>query len=230
MRYMGSKSGIAKHITPFLMDGHSADMLYIEPFVGGANMIDSIAAERRVGYDVNPYLIALWQAVSQGWTPPETLSESEYNRIRNDKDTDPVLTAWAGFACSYGCKWFGGYARGKKKDGSPRDHQAEAYRNALKQFPKLRGVQFECRSVFDIEIPSTRATIYCDPPYAGTTEYRDSFNPERFYDWLRFQAALGHRVFISEYAMPADFECIWQREVNCGLDSGRRIEKLFTLR
>ena len=229
MRYMGSKAGISKEIAPLLMDGHGQDMLYIEPFVGGANMIDAIPASvRRIGYDVNPYLIALWRAVSNGWTPPETVTEQEYNDAKNNQDKDPVFSAWAGFACSFGGKWFGGYARGNKPDGTPRNHPEEAYRNAMKQFPALRGVQFQCRSVFDIELPG-RATIYCDPPYAGTTKYRTGFDHDKFYDWCRFQAMSGHRVFVSEYAMPADFRVVWQKDVNCGLDSKRRVEKLFTL-
>lgn len=229
MRYMGSKASLSKEILPFLMNGHVSGAAYLEPFVGGANMIDAVPSTvNRVGYDVNPYLIALWQAVSNGWTPPETVTEAQYVEAKNNPDKDPIFAAWAGFAASYGCKWFGGYARGKKPDGSPRDHSNEAYRNALKQFPRLLGVKFECRSVFDIELPE-QATIYCDPPYAGTTKYRTDFDHERFYNWCRFQAMKGHRVFVSEYNMPADFRVVWQKEVNCGLDSGRRVEKLFTL-
>ena len=42
-------------------------------------------------------------------------------------------------------------------------------------------------------------------------------------------------VLISEYSMPDDFECIWQKEMMCTLDSNRkendkkniRVEKLF---
>ena len=41
--------------------------------------------------------------------------------------------------------------------------------------------------------------------------------------------------FVSEYNMPSDFKCIWQKEMMCTLDSNRkendkkniRIEKLF---
>ncbi len=57
---MGSKSRIAKYIVPIIQqcidDSHSDT--YIEPFVGGANVIDKIKCWRRIGYDENQYLIA----------------------------------------------------------------------------------------------------------------------------------------------------------------------------
>ena len=43
----------------------------------------------------------------------------------------------------------------------------------------------------------------CDPPYAGTWEYKaGGFDHQAFYDWCLKQDAL---VFISEYSMPDDF-------------------------
>ena len=44
----------------------------------------------------------------------------------------------------------------------------------------------------------------------------------------------GHKVFISEYNAPEDFECLWQMEVNSSLTkntgSKKATEKLFTYR
>ena len=43
----------------------------------------------------------------------------------------------------------------------------------------------------------------------------------------------GISIYISEYDMPDDFTCIWQKEVRMTLDvksnSDIRVEKLFTL-
>ena len=43
----------------------------------------------------------------------------------------------------------------------------------------------------------------------------------------------GHQIFISEYNMPDDFICVWQKEIISSLtqDTGSKkaIEKLFTL-
>lgn len=63
-------------------------------------------------------------------------------------------------------------------------------------------VEQRCCSYQDIEIPEG-FVCYCDPPYAGTWEYKaGGFDHQAFYDWCLKQKAL---VFISEYSMPDDF-------------------------
>lgn len=235
MKYMGSKARHAKELLPIILKDHTPDMWYVEPFVGGANMIDKvdpIIAPKRLGCDVHEYLIALWQAVSSGWTPPSTFTEEEYNKVRTNKDAYPKeLVGYIGFALSYSGKWFGGWCR----DGAgTRDYITESYKNAQKQFPHLEGVHFRNKSVFDIDFSKCgQSTIYCDPPYVGTTKYKDDFDHERFYTWCRDRHKEGHKVFISEYYMPDDFVCVWSKEVNNSLtkDTGSKkgIEKLFTL-
>jgi DNA adenine methylase len=235
MKYMGSKARHAKELLPIILKDHTPDMWYVEPFVGGANMIDKVSpviAPKRLGCDVHEYLIALWQAVSKGWEAPDNLSEDQYNNIRKNKQDYPAeLVGYVGFALSYSGKWFGGWCR----DGAgKRDYVTESFKNAAKQFPALLGVHFQNKSVFDIDFSRCgKATIYCDPPYAGTTKYKDSFDHERFYQWCRDRHYEGHKVFISEYNMPDDFICIWSKEVNNSLtkDTGSKkgVEKLFTL-
>ena len=61
MKYVGSKNRISKYIVP-IIQSHIDNPLcqgYIEPFVGGANIIDKIRCKRKFGYDTNKYLIAL---------------------------------------------------------------------------------------------------------------------------------------------------------------------------
>ena len=233
MKYMGSKARHAKEIIPFLMEGHSPEMLYIEPFVGGANMLDKIPVDKaplRFGCDVHHYLIEMWKAVSMGWMPPREFTEDQYKDVRENKgDYPPELVGYVGFALSYGGKWFGGWCR----DGQgKRNYVDEAYRNAEKQFPLLRGVTFEERSVFDV-FPTRLSTIYCDPPYAGTTKYKDDFDHGGFYEWCRLMKYHGHRVFVSEYWMPSDFKCVWEKQVTSSLTQNtgakRNTERLFTL-
>lgn len=65
MKYMGSKSRIKKWVVPFLqelIDKNNVDT-YIEPFVGGANVIDDIQCENRIGGDLHDKLIALLKHV-----------------------------------------------------------------------------------------------------------------------------------------------------------------------
>lgn len=234
MKYMGSKVRHAKEIIPLLMEEWEDGMVYIEPFVGGANVIDKIPVpnEKKFGYDIHEYLMEMWRAVSNGWMPPESFTEEEYLSIRDSKDANKALTGYAGFALSYGGKWFGGWRRDNE---GKRDYVSEAYRNAAKQFPSLRGVKFSQKSVFEVVDIEGKALIYCDPPYKGTTKYKDDFDHERFYGWCEDRVNEGHSVFISEYWMPEDrFECVWSKEVNSSLtrDTGSKkgVEKLFVVK
>jgi Site-specific DNA methylase len=56
MKYMGSKTRIAKHILPIILEHHNASKVYVEPFVGGANLIDKITGDR-IGSDLNETVI-----------------------------------------------------------------------------------------------------------------------------------------------------------------------------
>ena len=229
MKYMGSKARHAKELLPIILANRKEGQWYVEPFVGGANMIDKVDGNR-IGADINEYLIEMWKAVSSGWMPPEHIDEKQYYDIRDNKEKhSKALVAYAGFALSYSGKWFGGWCR----DGAgKRNYVNEALKNAMKQFPKLVGVDFQESSYQYLEIPAS-SIVYCDPPYKGTTKYKDTFDHEMFYDWCRQKHKEGHQVFVSEYQMPDDFICVWSKEVNNSLtkDTGSKkgIEKLFVL-
>ena len=60
MKYMGSKKRIAKFILPIMLAEAEKNRLttWVEPFVGGANMIDKVPDMfERVGYDLNEHVI-----------------------------------------------------------------------------------------------------------------------------------------------------------------------------
>lgn len=83
--------------------------------------------------------------------------------------------------------------------------------------------------------PKDKTIIYCDPPYKNTTQkYRHSgLDYDKFYNDLREWHQQGYRIFISEYDMPSDFECILEINTRDKLSSniqGKRTEKLFMLR
>jgi DNA adenine methylase len=230
MKYMGSKERIAKHILPIILKGRKEGQWYVEPFVGGANMIDKVEGNR-IGADLNGYLISLLTHCSNGLSEdlPDKITEEEYINIKNNKeDYDDFLVAHCGFNATFGAKWFGGYARPRKLTGYDRD--VICGKNLLvKQMSMLSGVKFECKSYLDLDIPPN-SIIYCDPPYAGTTKYKDDFNRDKFWKWCRDKAKEGHQVFISEYNAPDDFECIWSKEIQSGLNTNstkKGVEKLF---
>lgn len=208
---------------------------YYEPFVGGGWIVSNITPSicKRFASDNNPYLIALYKAVQQGWEGPNHISEEEYIHIKNNKsDYPPELVAFAGFGCSFGKKWFGTYAR----DGSTYkqvNYADRLKRGLAKRKHLIEGVEFRCVNYYDLEIPPN-STIYCDPPYKGVTGYSGSgskFNHEDFYDWCcSFSNDIN--IFISEYDMPDDrFDCVFEKNQNVRLNNQTKIthkvERLF---
>lgn len=225
MKYMGSKNRIAKDILPIILKGRT-DQTYVEPFVGGCNLIDKVQG-RRIGADINSDLIGMWKALQAGWLPPKNVSEFEYYAARQSADIP--LKTYISINLSYSGKIWGGYARdGKGK----RNYGEEAFKNVTKQILFIKGVEFVACSYEDLSIPDD-SIIYCDPPYKGTTKYKHSLDYEAFYHWCRIQKANGHSIFISEYSMPIDFKCVWEKELVSSLtqDTGSKkaVERLFTL-
>lgn len=226
MQYMGSKARFAKEILPIILQDRTDGQWYVEPFCGGANVIDKVTGNR-IANDFHPHLICLLQAVSNGWVPPSDVSEEEYKEAKSAKSIDP-LTAFIGFGCSFGTKWFGGYARNKMGTNYAKMNAV----NLLKQAPGLRGIDFRCGSYCDLDIPEN-SIIYCDPPYEGTTKYSTSgIDYKAFWRWCRDMASAGHKVYVSEYNAPDDFQCVWEKKTHANFDSGRdggseRTERLF---
>lgn len=231
MQYLGSKNRISKELKPIIERYFNVNTTkYIEPFVGGANMIDKIDFDRKIGSDVNPYLIALLQYVQDvNNRLPETITENEYTEVKvNMSQYEDWYVGLVGFCGSYGAKFFGGFANGNDR----RDRPSEAIRNLAKQAPHLQGITFNCGD-YSVYSNVKEAVIYCDPPYRGTTKYKtDGLNYEAFYEWC-VMLAEHNTVLISEYNMPTDrFECVWEREYSVNLDAKReakstRIERLY---
>ncbi|MDB9720330.1 hypothetical protein OAA67_00455 [Winogradskyella sp.] len=230
MKYMGSKARFAKELLPIILKDRKPKQAYLEPSAGGMNMIDKVDGIR-IANDQHQELMAMWQAlIYDNWDPPQTVSEEKYKHIKYNQSEYPKhLVGYVGFN-SFGGKWFAGYRRDKE---GKRDYWGEHYRNITKQVPKLVGLQLSCKSYLDLEIPKN-SIIYCDPPYAKTTKYRDSFDHAQFWDWCRQQSKAGHQVFISEYNAPEDFACIWEKDAKTTFswhaehsDAKVSVERLF---
>lgn len=234
MKYMGSKARISKEVSKilnrYILDNNVS--IYIEPFVGGANMIENIVCKNKYGLDINDYIICMWNALQKGYLPPDTITKEEYEDIKNNKDKYPKeLVAIAGFCATYNAKWFGGYAGiVHTKIGTVRNYYDESIRNILNQVPKVNDVSFSCKDYREIRLEKlNNVLIYCDPPYANTTKYKDDFNHDDFWRWVRL-ASKNNFVFVSEYSAPDDFISIWEKPVVTTLDKNSRkidIEKLF---
>ena len=230
MKYQGSKNRFAKEILPIILKNRKPNQFYVEPFVGAFNLIQWVDGNR-IANDSNEYLIELFKAIQQGYEPPQLVSEELYNNIKNNQQLfDKSTVGFVGFACSFGSKWFGGYARGKNSKGNQRNYALESYRNIMKQKPLIQDISIYNLDYRKLVIPRG-SIIYCDPPYFNTTKYKDSIDSVEFWDWCR-EMSKENTIFISEYSAPEDFICVWEKKVNENLsinNSGKRIEKLFTI-
>lgn len=232
MKYMGSKARIAKHILPIILKDRKPDQWYVEPFVGGANMIDKVDGNR-LGADLNPHLISALKLIRDApETIPNLITEEDYAIAKATQLSG--LDGFIGFAMSFGGKWFGGYRRDKAGTrGCIENMQTQTRRSkaaAIKQSALIKGVDLVAAGYLSIILPP-QSIIYCDPPYANTTKYKDDFDHEEFWQWCREKVMEGHQVFISEYNAPDDFVCVWQQELNVSVaKSGKHkkaVEKLF---
>lgn len=227
MQYFGGKAKIAKHIVPYLESVRKENQPFLEPFIGGANIVSQMSGERYAS-DFNEYLIAMYKGVQQGYELPDELSEEKYQHIRHNKDEDKVLTGFVGFGCSFAGKWFGGYARNKQQH-----NYCKASKNSLqKKMSNMKDVTFAWRDYKTLEPKGM--LIYCDPPYKGTTKYSGTpdFDSDEFWEVMK-RWSLNNDVYISEYESPAGFTSVLDIPTRTNIRDKNdnvceRVEKLFT--
>ena len=236
MMYLGSKNNLSKELAPIIHSYINDNCKgYIEPFVGGANMIDKIKCNNKIGYDINPYLIALLNHVKLTTDDiPEEITREHYYDVKNNQSSyDEWYIGLIGFCGSFSGKFWGGYATHGNNPKYKKTPFNQSRNNIIKQSVNLKDIKFECKDYKELDNLSGYV-IYCDSPYKNTTGYNSTFNHEHYYKWLR-KISLENIVLISEYEMPDDFECIWSKKVKVNIDSNKkendnknnRIEKLF---
>lgn len=201
---------------------------FVSLFCGGCAIETKLAPhfENVICNDLHPYLIAMYQALQNGYDLPENISEEQYRYIREHKDEDEALAGFVGFACSFGGMWFHCYARNRNGD-----NYAKQGRNAImRDFENLRTAKFTCADYRNVDIPDG-SIVYADPPYAGTTGYSTGrFDSAEFWECMR-KISEKNTVFISELQAPDDFVCVWQKEILRTLNNNNKrpksVEKLF---
>lgn len=203
MRYLGGKSRIAKRLCAALPD---ADRVW-EPFCGGLNMTLELAKRYSSLYasDLHPGPIALGRWLQAGWAPPTAITSADYHAARALPDTSP-LKAFIGFGCSFSGKWFAGpnlpktvfsehHPRGMRQDAP-----LAAHNFCVKIGAQIDHVLFEQQCFFE-KSPEPGLLIYCDPPYANTTDFVTGVFPtQHFLTRCAEHVRAGSRVFVSEYA------------------------------
>lgn len=236
MRYVGGKGRIARAIVDVIAERSPGATVAVEPFMGGGAVTAELA--KRFGLvlasDAHEDLALMWQAVSDGWTPPEMVTEDEYARLRSAEPS--ALRGFVGFGGSFGGKWFGGYARGgKTAAGTDRNHQGESSRAVTRVGKAIRSGTVALTHADYASAPIVPGSvIYCDPPYAGTQGYATGgFDSVEFWAWAELASDVAD-VYVSEYAAPPWWSCVWQTSKRQSVTmpaQGRavRTEKLFTL-
>ena len=89
MRYMGSKNRLSKELVPIINSYITTGTKgYIEPFVGGANIIDKINCDNKFGFDIHKELIALLNYVkcNPEKIPDVILHPKILNRVLNSDE------------------------------------------------------------------------------------------------------------------------------------------------
>ena len=149
MKYMGSKARLSKNLAPIIqsyIDKNNVEF-YIEPFVGGANMIDKIKCENRIGYDKSKELIALLNHAKESTDYPEDIPKNIYDSVRtsfnkNDNTYSDTYKGIVGYLASCKGRFFDGGYSGTRigKDGKVNVYffvlfQSEQYKTKKQKNP-----------------------------------------------------------------------------------------------
>lgn len=249
--YQGSKNTLAERIVSILPD---AECL-VDLFAGGCAVTHAALSSGKyasvLANDIGPWP-GIFRDAARGILPFRWVSREEF--LAND-NLDPLLGLCFGFGnClktyytspDKGAADFATYSdilrgRIRYEDRRARIRPLERYKSLVNSF-SAHPVDASALSVLrrdykDVRVPQN-AAVYCDPPYLGTAGYdcrfhAGGFDYSEFYAYCRWLARHGTRVFISEYRMPADFECVgeWKKQVLRGSKgtSGFVMERLFAI-
>lgn len=247
MKYLGGKYFLGKEISNILSEFINEDVDgYLEPFCGALGVLKRMTSKFKncEASDTHSDLIELWKKVQNNtFIPPDTMTEEKYYKIKNTKSPS-ALKAFVGFGCSFGGKYFSGYAQ--KYTGGKKENYLQAAKNSINYLrPDIQNVIFRCIS-YDKLKPHNKL-IYCDPPYMYNNfpvKYRNStkkynvFDNNNFWDIMR-KWSKNNIVVISETHAPDDFVCIWEKKKYRSISQSKKtrfknsnskkfsIEKLF---
>lgn len=232
MRYTGGKSKIGKKIAKQLKKYIGTHTEYIEPFCGALGVFkymiknDSNSELKYSAYDKCEDLIILFNELKNNSFEYFEVTKSVYDSLNNSK-IPSAERAFAGFGCSYGGSFFGGFNEIRKDNGKRTD--LIAYKSLKKiGLEKInKTIKFKSSDYKELEIYDS--LIYCDPPYQNTKSSLNKcdFNHEEFWNKVRYWKKCGNTVIVSEYSAPEDFECIFELRRYSSLKKEYVIEKLF---
>lgn len=212
MGYQGGKDRSGKAIAAVLAPAlHVGTGHYVEPFMGECGVARHVArsALSMSLSDASEDLVLLWQGLQSGWAPPGSISEVEYAAQRVALPS--ALRGFVGYGCSFGGKWFGGYARDRAGSRDLVDESARRLASKTADLARCPRVGIRHADYRDVDT-CLGDVVYCDPPYAGTLGYRavGEFDHAEFWQTMESWHAKHAFVFVSEFAAPAGWVPVWQ--------------------
>lgn len=238
-----AKNDDGKSLAEMIEAHREPGQTYIEPFVGGGNVLWRIGG-KRIASDAHDVLIDFWKAVQDGWYPePARPTKDQYDELsaRYKKEADfSHLTreecaqiAWTGYAASNRGAWFNGFAKGNGK--GRRGGAGTKFFD--QQIPGIEGVEFR-HEPYTAHSRRRGRLIYCDPPYrpveeektvrgydAVTAQYGE-FDYEKFWDWAA-RVARKNTVLVSERTLPEPRYVASKERYVAGTGSAARDEWLI---
>ena len=233
MQYLGGKARLGKPIVQAILADLGVERLTLAVDLcsggGGATRRLADVADKVIAVEAHPGLVALHKAVQGGWVPPEHVSAEEYQEVRRGDQTT-ALAAFVGFGCSFGGKWWGGYARSMRKAGP---FNYAACNSSVLRKDTRKNVQHVVDDALTWSCDDAEV-VYCDPPYEGTTGYTAVAVAAIGAWWRRLAdlASPGRACYLSEYAdaPPAGIEArlVWTAPTRGGdLTKGTKTERLW---
>lgn len=233
-RYYGSKQRFANEMVRFILKYTKDHNLVFDQIIDCFCGTGSVSAQFRKHVTVPIYasdhlecMIILLQSIQNGFVPPETITEPEFNAIRLEP-TNP-LHALLNISCSF---------QGQYLRDNFHTWTLESLKRLHKNIPKLnyQNIQFVCCDYKDWS-DKIGCLIICDPPYLTACKAQwpknyKGFEHEEFYQWVRAMSQ-DNIVIVCEFTMPNDFECIWTKPLKTSNRHGQmiqRFEKLFILK
>lgn len=238
LRYLGGKrnTNLAKSILDKILENREPGQYFVEPFIGGANIMVNVTGNR-IGADRNPIIILLLKALQDGWLPPKDITKEDYIKmetyihglVNNPKSPETIKkriaqldkskidereAAWFSLL-GHDFQFMGGYPH--RTPNIFKKAYDDLFLNGKNEMEvRLRGVKLYNCNYWEIPLPPN-SIIYCDPPYSNTTGYKDPssgtltpqpFNNEKFWKWCIEKKEEGHTVFVSEESGHAKFKKI----------------------
>ena len=239
MRYQGGKLRVREDIAALLETlSRRTGLLELEDRFCG-----SLAPSRGVyahGGHLSPAvaedgcaaLIAMYQAVKDGWEPPRSLNGDQWKAVANgSRDPRDPMTAFVGFFCSYGGSFFRAWLPDDLRHAegtSSRSAALKACQDLLRLKPLL--AQLELRVGDGWGAPDAPRVIFADPPYAGTLGYPGApeYGPAK--GWEHFTSiSLIAPLVVTEFVAPDGWTEIAVWPVSSpGLKIGK-VERAFVL-